>query len=451
MRKKIIFTIVVIVIVLIFIFRGWLSMLIPLENRDLSVGAPNASMEIRNKWGKIKLKEWYEKSVEWIKNSEIIRNDIGEIKNVAPIGKPNYLNCSFTDGCHGYFSLEVEGDRGTGLFDLGQVVLNYQYELNFSFSNWKYNGKEIQIHKSGIPCEEYYSSENMLEVYSSEIGKTKENSVGVQDINLLSNRAAIYSERGDFNKAIADMEKIIEVQDKLSEGRNVQIHDGNTIKTEPEKNQPNFISKMNEQKRSLAYLYYSNKKYTKAEEILQTILTETDFKNMSVETFKYLFDYNFGRDSVFLWILQRKIGKNKIADENLEKNLEIYIAKNNVPENQKISLMSCFQKDALYILDRISESDYLKQSGLCGYRQYYYAGQKNLINGNTANANKYFNEFVKFEQNDEILDNEYLSQYTWENDPLSFLSYGQNKCKNTNEHYFKEIEKEIAKQTIVQK
>ncbi|MDQ7823344.1 MAG: hypothetical protein RDV48_11155 [Candidatus Eremiobacteraeota bacterium] len=91
-------------------------------NRDTKT-APAGSVVERDAWGRKVLGENYIQSAEWIRKSTGIREDIGNVTATAPVGQPNYLQDFFTDGRMGYMTIEVVGERGTGILRTsGQVA-----------------------------------------------------------------------------------------------------------------------------------------------------------------------------------------------------------------------------------------------------------------------------------------------------------------------------------------
>lgn len=58
----------------------------------------------------------YQRVVSWLKNAEVVKENVGDVITVAPVGTPNFLTYNLTDGLTGDFTLEVIGARGNAIF-----------------------------------------------------------------------------------------------------------------------------------------------------------------------------------------------------------------------------------------------------------------------------------------------------------------------------------------------
>src|ERR1700722_430579 len=82
--------------------------------------APGGPVRERHEWGIAKMGTTYLQVVQWIKKSDMVQADVGEVLTVAPIGS-NPCLCAFTDGCHCDVFLEVVGQKGSGRFEMGSA------------------------------------------------------------------------------------------------------------------------------------------------------------------------------------------------------------------------------------------------------------------------------------------------------------------------------------------
>jgi hypothetical protein len=103
--------------------------------------APSGTASERDEWGIAKMGTTYRQCVQWVKNSEIVKADVGEILAVAPIGN-NPCSCAFTDGCNCYVSLEVVGQKGTGRIEMRSAFTDASTRrLHFAVGIWEFGGK----------------------------------------------------------------------------------------------------------------------------------------------------------------------------------------------------------------------------------------------------------------------------------------------------------------------
>jgi len=80
-------------------------------------GAPVAEISVRQAWGQAEFDCHWDYVKEWIESSELISESIGEIQDVAPVGKPNEKFYSFAESWSD-MNLEVIGAKGTGVLSL---------------------------------------------------------------------------------------------------------------------------------------------------------------------------------------------------------------------------------------------------------------------------------------------------------------------------------------------
>lgn len=382
MKKKLILTMIIAILVIVIGFAYFfLADVFFSGNRNPNVGPPNSSPEIRHQWGKKHLKIWYEKTIEWVNSSEIIKNDVGSIKNVTPLGIPNYFSCSFTEGCQADLTLEVAGEKRTGFFNVWGVGIDTtSHKYHFSGSRWKFGEKEIQIHQSDVPCSEYYKPENIVAVYTKEISESRNDDK--KKMNLLQSlvsRSIAFSKINRFEEAIGDAEEVLDLYVIIHKDWHDAIN---------EKEQKNEI------KRFLSYLYYSSRQYDNAEKLIEDIFGDMDYANLAVDDFE-MSSRDYQLDSLWLWIVQSK-NKNSQADENFKNRIILARAKSEEAKknNQSYTVDSCFEKSTDYLLRNIDENEFLKK-GSCFVYKNYYVGQKKLLGGDKAAALSSFRKFIE--------------------------------------------------------
>ena len=93
------------------------SFLCGCERRSPNNGAPVAEISVRQAWGEKEFGSQWQYVKDFIESSELIAETIGEIQDVAPIGKPNEKFRSFAESWSA-MNLEVIGSKGTGVLQL---------------------------------------------------------------------------------------------------------------------------------------------------------------------------------------------------------------------------------------------------------------------------------------------------------------------------------------------
>ena len=94
-----------------------LSVLCGCERNSPNNGAPVAGISVRQAWAKSEFGSQWQHVKDFIGASELIAESIGEIQDVAPVGKPNEKFSSFAESWSD-MTLEVIGSKGTGVLSL---------------------------------------------------------------------------------------------------------------------------------------------------------------------------------------------------------------------------------------------------------------------------------------------------------------------------------------------
>ena len=87
-------------------------------------GAPVAGISVRQAWGEKEFGKHWKHVKDWIETSKLISENIGEIQDVAPIGKPNEKFHSFGESWSD-MHLEVVGSKGTGVLFLHSFSIGW--------------------------------------------------------------------------------------------------------------------------------------------------------------------------------------------------------------------------------------------------------------------------------------------------------------------------------------
>ena len=93
---------------------------------------------------------------EWAENNPVISRDAGEIVRVRG-PKDVSRSCAFGDGCQYNFSLDVEGENGTGMLSFSNAFSS-RGEFYLGGAIWEWEGEEVGIHwRSGLTIDEHYA------------------------------------------------------------------------------------------------------------------------------------------------------------------------------------------------------------------------------------------------------------------------------------------------------
>ena len=136
----------------LFIYGFWAAMFSGPGFRESNGSAPDADYATRRQWGKTELVSYFDFMDKWVRKSELIREDIGKVTGVAPIGATNKYQAFFGDPANVEMNLQVIGERGEGILNLPEMALCDVYDKTSGLhpkSTWKFNGQSTYILFSG--------------------------------------------------------------------------------------------------------------------------------------------------------------------------------------------------------------------------------------------------------------------------------------------------------------
>lgn len=93
--------------------------------------APVADFETRRTWGIHTFKKSLIHVAKYIRESKVIDQEIGMVKDFAPVEGPNYVQPCFTDGCYTVLYLELIGERGNATLSLPHVTITDYQEQEY--------------------------------------------------------------------------------------------------------------------------------------------------------------------------------------------------------------------------------------------------------------------------------------------------------------------------------
>jgi tetratricopeptide (TPR) repeat protein len=345
-------------------------------NYESNQGAPEGTIEERNAWGKKHLGITYQHLVDWVKQAKVVKETVGNVIAVAPLGKPNYIESYFTDGLQGNFTMEIIGDKDKALFYANGISPCSTGSTCFQTGSLTVKDRKIAIHDSGISMEEFNQPINKITYLSNQIKfynrqypqNTPPHQSNSRIYKLWAERADVYAANKEFVNAISDIETAIAL---LSTGSDYS-------KISDEELNQYFVK--------LALYHYYLGQFNKSAEAIKTVIKQNKFENNKV----YL-----NQNVLWLWLVRMREGKKDLAEQELRQSLQLAI------KNKDLCDLSIAV--ARFFLGEIKEQEFLKEiqdnsnmynrscefSGLLGVSDaYYYAGQKQIISGNIEKGKK---------------------------------------------------------------
>lgn len=221
----------------------------------------------------------------WAVQNEIILEDTGEILGTELIGEKD-RSCAFGDGCDSSFTLQVEGENGTGEVTFSNVFFSVG-RLYGAGAQWNWQDESTVIHlESGLSAEEYYSLPNYLNVLNDRLasGHFHEFTYQRAMINwVLGNKTQAYE---DIRIAIG----IIEGNKRSIEARN-----------------PDLYQLPREDYRVLTLFQTFDGNYSDALETVELLIASHEERERGL-----------ANDYVLRWIVQTEAGEPDKADRLLE-------------------------------------------------------------------------------------------------------------------------------------
>ena len=125
------------------------SLLCGCDRNSPNTGAPVATVAARQAWADKEFGQLWPHIKKWTANSELIAANIGEIQDVAPIGKPNQMFYSFGESWAD-MNLEVIGAKGKGTLSLSSASLSWKEDCGIHV--WFYEGSFETAQRKEIIC-----------------------------------------------------------------------------------------------------------------------------------------------------------------------------------------------------------------------------------------------------------------------------------------------------------
>ncbi|MGL5805601.1 MAG: hypothetical protein ACRC11_09180 [Xenococcaceae cyanobacterium] len=372
-------------IVVLFLFSGFILSFCGVfdpTNYDPQKSPPTGTIEQRHAWGKKHLGITYQQTIDWVKQAKIVKEQIGNVISVAPLGMPNYVESTFTDGLVGDHTVEIIGDKGSAIFS-AKGVAPYETQDNICFSEGILTTKHnrIEVHCSGSTMAEFnrakrkqlsdrYKMANLNQ--KIDLSSSKKQKYNADDYKLWEERAKLYADNGDFFKAISDLETVIAL---LSKSATTEVV--NVGKDEKQRWKEDVDRKIENYLYQLALYYFNVKQFDKSAYTIENIL-----KNPVLKKYKK----PLNQDNLWLWVSRARSGQKDLADRELKQSLQLAIQKKDF----------CWTSFANLLLGELSEEIFLEQMETensipkeCNYIYdrklfftYYYLSHKQIVAGN---------------------------------------------------------------------
>ncbi len=114
--------------------------------------APEKDFAARRAWGESTFGSPFLECIDtWAATSEALREDLGDVLRIAPVGGPNRYHPGFTDPGYAEMNLEVIGTRGAGVLHLPEVVIWDTGDIASlgSDATWRFGDQTEYVMKSG--------------------------------------------------------------------------------------------------------------------------------------------------------------------------------------------------------------------------------------------------------------------------------------------------------------
>jgi len=355
-------------VLVIFIALGCYS-----RNTNPDKPCPDGSMEQRHQWGLKKLGPNYLRTIDWLKTAASVNEAIGTVRQVAPVGKPNYISGYFTDGAMGVFSLDVFGDRGQGVFFAKDIRSDPVYGIIFASAGWRAAGRDTPLHPSGLTEEQARSPENRI------VDATRRlNSVppSVPNCPVLVQRAEAYAEMKNYRAAIQDMRNVVlrhrqEVEKTVNHDRG-KTHTG-WNKESAEKGREYY-------RQLVLYDYFAGQYQDAAKDLRESL--KIPFVEEALT-----------KDHLWLWVVSTMAGEKASADQELAQALQAAQSNKDLCWAGFAEFLLGSQSEQAFLERMIKDSERMAPAE-CGRvfgkrtlaQAYFYAAQKREINGDLQSA-----------------------------------------------------------------
>lgn len=193
---------------------------------------------------------------------------------VAPIGKPNYIESYFTDGLFGNLIIEIIGHKDRAVLtveDLRPCYLNNDRKIGICFKegilSTEYN--RIPVHSSGVKEVEFNRIENKEKIAKlTEQIESYGNSSTPEETTILEKlfiqRYRLYAENEDYEPAIQNLESAIAIMP-------IGFNESSSYKDLEETEKDN-VRRFDRYQYWLAEAYYNSEQFDKAAALFEQSL-----------------------------------------------------------------------------------------------------------------------------------------------------------------------------------
>jgi hypothetical protein len=173
-------------------------------NTNPKVGPPAGTVAERDVWGQKNIRGIYVNTVEWLEESAIVRQEVGKIKSISPIGTPNFYKSCYSESVNAQITLEIIGEKTQAIFS-GRGYLTNELDYNDSNGTLIVGNKKIEIHSSGLSMEQFNQPKTRISIIKYYISHYYSlDSIG--RVEHLEKLAEAYAEIGDYENAISNIQ-----------------------------------------------------------------------------------------------------------------------------------------------------------------------------------------------------------------------------------------------------
>ncbi len=352
-------------------------------NTDPNVGPPTGTVEERDDWGQKNLSGIYQNTVKWLKQAPIVRQEVGNIKSITPIGTPNFQEHGASEGFRGKLTFEIIGEKNKAIFSGRGYMTN---ELSYDDPNGTLTvgSKKIEIHSSGLSMNEFNKPKTKITIIKKYIKRYYYPDFTRGTEPHFKKLAETYAEIGDYKDAIKNLQlaKAVFLKDK-----------GNAVNSPGTDREFIGLNKysaeeLREYLRQEALYHYYSGNLDQVSEILKQIL-QTPFLSSRLNT-----------DNLWLWVVQSRSGKQESADQELRRSMKLAVDKQELcwMPFAKLLVGDLKEKDFIsYIarVNRIASPDCGNLIGEAGLPiTYYYSAQKQLASKNLEESKQLLHQFL---------------------------------------------------------
>jgi hypothetical protein len=356
-------------------------------NTDPNVGPPAGTIAERDAWGQKNLSGIYQNTVKWLKQVPLIRQEVGNIKSITPIGTPNFQEHGASEGFRGKLTFEIIGEKNKAIFS-GRGNMTNELSYDDPSGTLTVGNKKIEIHSSGLSMNEFNKPKIKIAVIKDYIKRYYYPNFSRGTEPHFKKLAETYAEISDYVNAIKS----------IKSAKAAFLKDNGITVDHPETDREFSglsqypAEELREYLRQEALYYYYSENFDQVSKTLKQVL-QTPF-----------LEKQLSRDNLWLWVVQSRSGKQELANQELRRSMKIAVDKQDL----------CWMPFAKFLVGDLKEKDFVSYITLanrvaspdCGNvageaglpLAYYYSAQKKFVNKNREDSKELLHKFLSANQ-----------------------------------------------------